>query len=231
MHEIIQINENTWRIENGDVRCFVLEGESTALMIDTGMDLHDAAKIAGTITDRPLKLLNTHADPDHTSGNAGFEEFYMHPDEWENYHDMHGNQGRMVPVKDGDVIDLGSRPLMIIDLPGHTPGSIGILDINARVLYSGDVVQDSYLFMFGKRRNLDRYIASLDRLWHDHSNEFDVIYPSHGTFPLGRENITLMLQTGRDIAAGRAAGKEIDFFGNRIMFYPGPCADFLCDIK
>ena len=40
----------------------------------------------------------------------------------------------------GDIIDLGDRPLKIIDIPGHTPGSIAILDVKNRVLISGDSV-------------------------------------------------------------------------------------------
>lgn len=39
--------------------------------------------------------------------------------------------------KKGDVIDLGNRPLEIIELPGHTPGSIGILDVKTRALFAG----------------------------------------------------------------------------------------------
>ena len=43
----------------------------------------------------------------------------------------------MIPVKEGDIIDLGDRPLEIIDNPGHTPGSIAILEVKNRVLIGG----------------------------------------------------------------------------------------------
>ena len=43
----------------------------------------------------------------------------------------------MIPLKEGDIIDLGDRPLEIIDNPGHTPGSIAILDVKNRVLIGG----------------------------------------------------------------------------------------------
>ena len=68
----------------------------------------------------------------------------MSPAEAENY--ALGSQqtvpeveSRIIPVKEGDIIDLGARPLEIIDNPGHTPGSIAILDINNRVLIGGDI--------------------------------------------------------------------------------------------
>ena len=54
MHDIIQIDEKTWRIENEGVRVFLLEGSEKALLIDTGMTLPDARRIAESLTDRPV---------------------------------------------------------------------------------------------------------------------------------------------------------------------------------
>ena len=47
------------------------------------------------------------------------------------------------------MIELGDRPLRVIDIPGHTPGSIAILDERYSVLISGDSVEDGNVFMFG----------------------------------------------------------------------------------
>ena len=42
-YEIIKINDNTWRIEdNQHVRFFLLAGTNEALLIDSGMDVHNA---------------------------------------------------------------------------------------------------------------------------------------------------------------------------------------------
>ena len=44
--EIIQINNHTWRIEDEyAVRFFLLEGEKKALLIDSGMEIHNAKEI------------------------------------------------------------------------------------------------------------------------------------------------------------------------------------------
>ena len=84
MANVIRINENTWSVEDGMVRFFVLEGTEKALMIDSGMNTPDAAEIAKSVTSKPLELLNTHGDRDHISGNAAFEWFYMSSAEEEN---------------------------------------------------------------------------------------------------------------------------------------------------
>ena len=40
--EIIKINDNTWRIEDGGVRFFLLTGTQKALLVDSGMNVHNA---------------------------------------------------------------------------------------------------------------------------------------------------------------------------------------------
>ena len=52
--EIIPINENSWRIEDSGVRCFLLTGSEKALLIDSGRELHTARDIAESLTDLPV---------------------------------------------------------------------------------------------------------------------------------------------------------------------------------
>ena len=228
MANIIQINDTTWRIEDNGVRFFLLAGTEKALLIDSGMNTPDAKQIAENITKLPVMLLNTHADPDHISGNGSFDCFYMHPDEEDNYR-AHGGVGGILPVKDNDIIDLGNRPLKIIFIPGHTPGSIAVLDINNRVLVSGDTVQDGNIFMFKEHRNMSLYVESLRKL-SMYTDEFDTIYPSHGSFPVYPALISSLIEGAEQIISGTAKGKVVNLFGTPVMLYKFPYAGFLCDI-
>ena len=228
MAEVIQINENTWRIEDGTVRFFLFCGTEKAALIDTGMNTPNAREIAERLTELPLILINTHADPDHISGNSAFEQFYMSPAEEENYR-MHNGTGKLIPIREGDVIDLGSRPLRIIDIPGHTPGSIAILDEKNRVLVSGDSVQDSNIFMFGIRRDLNLFAESFRHLAL-YDGLYDEIYPMHGTFPVAPEQIQKLLDGTQKILEGSAQGTPVNVFGNDICLYKFPYAGFLCDL-
>ena len=228
MADIIQINDNTWRIEDNGVRFFLLAGDQKALLIDSGMNTPNAKQIAESITELPVMLLNTHADPDHISGNGSFEYAYMHPDEEENFKAF-GGLGVLQPVHDHDIIDLGKRPLKIIFIPGHTPGSIAVLDINNRVLISGDSIQDGNIFMFGKFRNMPLYIESLKKLSMD-TDAFDTIYPSHGSFPVCPDLIASLIEGAEQIINGEAKGKNVEVFGTPVVFYKFPYAGFLCDL-
>ncbi|CAN5505975.1 MBL fold metallo-hydrolase [soil metagenome] len=68
-------------------------------------------------------------------------------------------------LEDGDIIDLGDRTLSVVHLPGHTPGSIGLLDASNRTLFSGDVVYDPPVLLDNLiGSNAADYAASMRRL-------------------------------------------------------------------
>ena len=226
--EIIQINQNTWRIEDGGVRFFLLTGTEKALLIDSGMNVHDAKNIAESLTELPVSLLNTHSDRDHIGSNGQFERFYMHPEEEAHYRES-GGTGELIPVRDGDIIDLGGRKLKIIHLPGHTPGSIAVLDIAGRELISGDPIQENgRIFMFGPHRNMSNYIHSLEHL-NQFRDEFDEIWPSHASIPVSPGLIPLLHDGAIEICEGKRTGKGIEIFGKKVFLYDIGFTAFLCD--
>lgn len=226
--EKIKVNDSTWIFDEGNVRFFLLVGSKEALLIDSGMQTRNARELAGEITDLPVKLINTHADPDHTGSNKEFEEFYMHPAEAGNYYKDHRGKGKMVPVFDKDVIDLGGRPLEIISTPGHTPGSIAILDVKNRMLFSGDPIQDGKIFMFGPRREFHAYALSIEKII-GIQDRFDNIYPSHGTCPIGKEIMPKLVKSAYEYMDGKLSGGEIELFGNKAVEIDLGYAQFLCD--
>ena len=226
-YEVIRINDDTWRIEDQGVRFFLLTGTEKALLIDSGMSVRNARDIAAGLTDLPLALLNTHADRDHTGSNAQFETFYMHPADEPAYRQS-GGSGTVIPVGEGDILDLGDRPLDIIHIPGHTPGSIAVLDVKGRFLISGDPVQDGNIFMFGPGRDMKTYVDSLERL-ESLADRFDEVWPSHGSFPVSPALIPRLKEAAVKILAGELPGEKKEFHGMSILRYDAGVAGFLCD--
>ena len=226
-YQIIQINRNTWRIEDNGVRFFLLTGEKRALLVDSGRDVRNAREIAEQLTDLPLSLINTHADGDHVACNRQFDSFYMHPAEEPNY--RRGNRpGTILPIQEGDVLDLGGRALEIIHLPGHTPGSIALLDTANRVLISGDPIQDGRIFMFGPFRNMENYIRSLEHL-QNWVGRFDEVWPSHASFPVSPDLIGKLHDGAQDVLAGKVSGSPEELYGKKILAFDLGFATFLCD--
>ncbi len=226
--KVSQIDESTWEFNEEGVRFFLLAGTEKALLIDSGMMTKNAKELAEEKTSLPLFLLNTHADRDHIGSNDEFESFYMNPAECSNYY--HGNRGRgtIVPVWDGDVLDLGNRPLLIIAIPGHTPGSVAVLDEKNRRIFTGDPVQDGKIFMFGVQREMHAYRHSLLRL-QKFADRFDEIYPSHGTCPVRPGLIMELYEASGRVLAGEIPGCRAKMFGKPVMAYDAKAATFLCD--
>lgn len=226
--EIIQIAENTWSMDEGGVRFFLLAGSQKALLIDSGMETRNAKEIAQQLVKVPVELLNTHGDMDHVGSNGEFGHFYMHPAEASNYYKTQKKTGAFLPVWDGDILDLGERKLEILSIPGHTPGSIAVLDRERRFLISGDSVQDGEIFMFGVQREIHAYLLSLKKL-EGCKDCFDVIYPSHGTLAVKPELIGKLYDGAARVLAGEAAGTDAEFHGMPLKRYDVGCAAFLCD--
>ncbi len=84
----------------------------------------------------------------------------------------------IIDFNDGDVIDLGDHKLRCIETPGHTIGSICILDETTGSLFSGDT------FMVGSVGNYSHPTGSADMLVDSLRKllniEFDGLYPGHG---------------------------------------------------
>jgi len=224
--ETIKLFENTWAFDEGGVRFFLLVGNEQALLIDSGMQTKNAKELAAELTKLPIKLINTHADRDHTGSNAEFDEVYMNPAETVNYYRKGAPSGRIVAVDDKDIIDLGDRELEIIAIPGHTPGSIAVLDKKSGALFSGDPVQDGNIYMFGPCREMHAYILSIEKL-ERLSDKYTTIYPSHGSLTVSKDILPKLREGAKKVLAGEIEAEAIDLWGNKVNLYKVGVAGFL----
>ena len=231
MNGFKEIYNDTWVMEDGGVRIFLAAGKGKALVIDTGMTGIDVHKAAKEVTDLPLRLINTHCDPDHTGGNAQFSELRMHPSEMMIYHNIFHQKGRVLPVFDKDRIDLGGRQLEVIHVPGHTPGSITLLDHEKRCLIGGDPIQiDGDIYLFGPHRDMEAYVFGLERLM-ERSSEFDWIYPSHAQLKVPVAVIPELIQGAKDVLSGLISGTLRQVHGKQVISFDIEIDRFLCDLR
>lgn len=89
-----------------------------------------------------------------------------------------------VPVKtwsiyDGDVFDLGGITLEVLQVPGHTRGTIVLLDRTGRALYSGDAINPNTLMNLYGSTTIEEYKESVLHL-KQYQKDFDVLYGGHG---------------------------------------------------
>lgn len=202
--EAVSINENSWYFSGAVGRAFLFKGEKAALLVDTTNgpgDLRgEVQKLVGNL---PVILVNTHADSDHIGCNDQFETALMHPSEFA-YYAIKRKEGYAVPMPlfEGDTIDIGGRVFEPVLVPGHTYGSIVLLNRKERFLVGGDAILQR-VFIFGPQRNLRALIASLKKLQNQYLDAFDIIYTAHQELVLDKSFIATELAGAEALLAGR----------------------------
>lgn len=180
---IKRISSGVWALEQDMVRCFLIAGTQRAVLLDSGAEVCNLMDLIRSVTKLPLILIHTHGDGDHTAGDHLFTDIYAHPKEFAVIQKFRPEiRAKLHPITQDTSFELGDRLLQVVETPGHTPGSICLLDRNNRVLFSGDTLSYGPVFLFEEHRDIHTYRQTLDRL--SELGGFDTIYPCHNTCPV-----------------------------------------------
>ena len=137
--EISKLEDGVWVVETTDkTTMYIVEGETKAMLIDTGTKCAKLDSIVKLITKKPLYVVITHAHGDHDGNIAQFSDIYLHPADTVLLNKEEPYQGKIHFVKEGQVFDLGGKKIEVVHTPAHTPGSIVLIDRKAGLCFSGD---------------------------------------------------------------------------------------------
>lgn len=193
---------------------YVICGRNRALVIDTGYGTENHRAWAAEYTSLPLTLACTHVHPDHVGGNIYYAEALLHPAEFDRYQDMFRPEQMPEPLRglrpavpkemnDGEIIDLGGRQVEVIHTQGHTPGSCCLLDVQGRVLVTGDsVLRNTTWLLFPYSLTVEEHNASLRKL-SAMRGRFDSLLTGHTR---GMQPVSLLddlLEASNAILAGK----------------------------
>ena len=202
---------------------FVLVGPEKALVIDTGFPVGDLRGLVEELVGNlPYDVVNTHGHEDHAGGNYQFDRVYCHKYDipmleaqqgphfidhllneegdpkytWFDLEDyIPYRDYELVGIEEGYVFHLGEGyDVEVIHCPGHTAGSICLLDKRNRILFGGDEMCIGVLHMGfrGKDEPYKEHMtvhALRDGLENvlRYRDEFDGVFPSHGILDVGAE--------------------------------------------
>lgn len=237
-----QINPHLWLLDDaGEATGYVVAGRDRAAVIDTMNGWEDVHAVARTLTDLPLMVINTHGHCDHIFGNVYFEEAYLHPADFA-LADAHSRFDDFVaacrehglkmppfrPITGGEVIDLGGLHLEIIELPGHTPGSILVLLQEDRILFTGDAINRHLWMQLDESLPAAEAAAALEKIQHL-TDRADHILHGHAR---GMEPISLMadlLRGLQELAAGQTENDPpYQWFGGEGRQHPFAPGSVIC---
>ncbi|MBQ8095068.1 MAG: MBL fold metallo-hydrolase [Clostridia bacterium] len=173
---------------------YLIPGNDSALLWDTGMGISNIRDCVEALTDLPVTVLNSHDHFDHTGGNHLFESVmcynmdsaiqtltkgYPHiilsdyvdpetivdmPEDFEPDAFNRIGKAPTATVEDGQILDLGGRKLEVIHTPGHSAASIMLLDEENGLLFTGDTWYPGALYAFLKDSSLPDYVKSMRKV-------------------------------------------------------------------
>ncbi len=186
--------------------CYILESDSTALVIDPGDEPERILRFLSDLKVKPNQIIATHTHFDHVLGVDKIRTtlkipFLIHRGDLSMLESMqsrvHEFMGLSVPppprvdrfLADGESISVGQHTVRVLHTPGHSPGSISLAS-------QGYVITGDALFSQSIGRtdlpggDFDTLIRSItDRLFS--LDDDTTVYPGHGPeTSIGDEKLT-----------------------------------------
>ncbi len=193
------------------VRVFLVAGETSALLIDTGAGGVDLRSAVRERTALPIRVVNTHSHFDHISGNGAFEMVFAHPMEMS----LLAKAGfRVHPINDGSGFDLGGRIIQVVGIPGHSPGSIALWDAAAGLLFNGDsILINRPVLLCLDGSSLEAYMRSLSKIIalenDEHGGTINRILCAHGEMDADMDAVRRLKRCAEEVAQGKVAREPV----------------------
>jgi glyoxylase-like metal-dependent hydrolase (beta-lactamase superfamily II) len=215
-----------------EVISYLVEGEERAILFDTGMGIANIREEVMALTERAITVVNSHSHWDHVGDNYRFPLIAIHYAEAhllregvsteELRREMRSemffrpppagfdpSQYKISPSRasllldEGSLLDLGERTLTVLHTPGHSPGSISLLDEKEGLLFSGDTAYEGPLYAQLPESDFDLYRQSMERLA-TLVPRLSLLLPSHNVTPLDPAILVEMAEGFDQIASGEA---------------------------
>lgn len=211
---------------------FLVIGAENAALIDTGMGIGNIRTEIERLTDLPVIVINTHGHFDHIGDNHCFKDIlcfdnnmevnriekgitrsecgkFMTPDSFIHLPaELDISQYEIRPskvtrrVRHLETVQLGKRELTIHHTPGHSPGSICLLDSRDGFLFTGDTYYSGTLFAHLDESDFQAYHRSVKHLV-SLLDQVSMLCPSHNQAHAPREALLHLLKAFEQIVSAR----------------------------
>jgi len=214
-----------------NVFCYLVVGNESALLFDTVYGIGNLPDTVRTITDKPLTVVLGHGHLDHANGSCQFDEAWLHeadfelcrehtseevrrstlrqlkewgvslPEDFDPEVYVKGGTGNLKKLPVGKVFDLGGLHLEVIDMGGHTAGSIGLLVKEHKVLLDSDSANTQTWLFTLESLSVKQYIAMLERVVR---LDFDTFFMGHSDAPMLKSDFYKFINAARHASIEKA---------------------------
>lgn len=246
-YNLNEIKDGVWFIsDKTGANSYLIEGKTNSLLIDTGWGLGNLNELVGSITSLPVNVVFTHGHPDHVNGAYQFSDLYITPEDEKLMRIFYVKETReqiinrfieILPsefsikdwvnsqitnpshIREGYVFDLGNRTVKVIECPGHTAGSICLLDTKDKILFSGDsLLAKPVLMNLETSQGLKTYLESIKHI-NNFKDDFNIILSGHDDKPVDPIVIKELIEGVSDILHDKIEGTlEETRFGNALQY-------------
>lgn len=218
---------------------YLVEGDHTAVLIDTGSGIGSLKQTVQSLTKKPLLVLLTHGHADHAMGAAEFDHVYMNHEDielfrrhgredfrWEGICMFGGNskveKSDFIPtadvssfhdLSDGQIFDIGGEVVEVYALSGHTKGSVAVLIRNEGVLLTGDACNGNTFLFESESLSVQEYHENLLSLKERLAGKYHTVVSSHDKGILPEGILDEVIDVCKDIENGRADDIPFEFRG------------------
>jgi hydroxyacylglutathione hydrolase len=117
---------------------------------------------------------------------------------------------------------LGDREFEVIEIPGHTPGSVVLLCSEEKIMFSGDsiIATPAWLYL-DHSLPLHTYLEGLQKI-QERDTEFETIFPGHAPSPINKTVLYDLISCLEKIIVNPDVGSPTKTFaGEGLAFHYG----------
>ena len=239
--EVIKYNKRLYQLRDAmGVLVTLVIGENKALLLDTAYGIGNLKEEIEKITDKELIVINSHGHMDHACGNFQFDKVFINKcdydlclkhnsverrtsnlkearlkklidDSFASDAYINAGAGKLEFINVGEVIDLGGLHAHIINMAGHTAGSIGILISEMKLLLASDAACPFVWLFLEESLPLHIYIKMLEDTLKLDFEQFTV---GHDARLFEKEKMVRYLDVAKKVDLAKSEKVDFGDFGH-----------------